>query len=133
MPKRSKAILKELFGAGAIPTGAQFIELIDSLEDALAPTTLTIVSATVTRYQKRHKIDTEGQAAADTLSTINGGADGEELILRAVDGSARAVTVDTAGNIAMDAGTHILDSVTAHLHLIYNDDTSKWNELSRSN
>lgn len=130
MAKRSKAILKEFFGAERFPSGAQFAELIDSLEDTLAPITLTIVSAAITVTQKRHKLDTEGQAASDTLSTINGGSDGEELILRLLT-DAHTVTIDLAGNIDM---TSSFSMATDHavLHLMYNGDTSKWNEVARS-
>lgn len=130
MAKRSKAILKEYFGAGALPSAAQFEDLIDSMDEALPPTTLTIVSAAISVTRKRHKIETEAQAASDTLSTINGGSDGEELILRLVDAS-RTVTVDSAGNIDI-ASSFSMATSRATLHLWYNGDASKWNEISRS-
>lgn len=131
MARRSKAILKEYFGAGAVPTSAHFEELIDSLEDALAPITLTIVSGTIDVVQKRHKLETEGQASSGTLSTINGGDDGDILFLRLLS-SSRTVTVDTAGNIAMAAGSFSMTTATAILVLMRNGDTSKWDEISRA-
>ncbi len=131
MARRSKNILKQFFSSGTLPTGAHFADLIDSLDDALAPTTLTVVSGAITVTQKRHKLETEGQAASGTLSTINGGADGDILILRLLS-SSRAVTVDTAGNIAMTSGSFSMATATATHALMYNGDTSKWNEISRS-
>lgn len=129
MPKRTKAILKEYFAAGAIPTGDQWGELIDSLEDNLAPTTLNIASGVVTRTQRRHKVDTEIQAATDDLDTINGGVDGEEIILRAVSGARTVVVKTGTGNINM-ASDFSLDDATKSLHLWYNGDTDEWNRVN---
>ncbi len=129
MAKRSRTILKEYFAQQTTPSGAQFAELIDSMEDNLAPTTLTIVSGEITRTQRRHKIETELQAATDDLDTINGGADGDEIILRAVSDSRTVVVKNGTGNIAM-SGDFSLDDDTDALHLWYNGDTSKWNRIS---
>lgn len=128
MAKRSRTILKEYFAASATPSGAQFAELIDSMEDNLAPTTLTIVAGVITRTQRRHKIDTELQASTDDLDTIDGGADGDELILRAVHDGRTVVVKNGTGNIAM-SGDFSLDDDTDALHLWYNGDTSKWNRI----
>lgn len=131
MPKRAKTILKEYFGAGATPTGAAFTELIDSLEDNLAPTTLTIAGGVVTRTQRRHKVDTEGQASTDDLDTINGLADGEELILRIVAAGRTVVLKDGTGNI--DIASDFSMSTTRHvIHLWYNGDDAKLQEIARN-
>ena len=129
MPKRTKVILKEFFAAGATPNGDRFAELIDSLEDNLAPTTLTIAVGEITRTQRRHKVDTENQAATDDVDTINGGADGDELILRAADGTRTSVFKNGTGNIVM-SGDFSLDDTTKSLHLWYNGDTDKWNRVN---
>lgn len=129
MAKRSRTILKEYFAAGATPTGRQFEELIDSLEDNLAPTTLNIVSGVITRTQRRHKVDTELLAATDDLYTIDGMADGEEIILRAVSDSRTTVVKASGGNIAMSGDFSLDDNVKA-LHLWYNGDTDKVNRVS---
>lgn len=131
MPKRSKAILKQYFGAGTVPTGAQFAEMLDSLEDNLAPTTLIIVNGAITRIQKRHKVDTEDGAATDDLDTIGGGADGEELILRIV--AAGRTVVLKAGTGDIDMATDFTMSTTRHvMHLWYNGDDAKWQEIARN-
>lgn len=129
MAKRTKAILKEYTASGAVPTGDQFTELLDSLEDNLAPTTLNIAVGVVTRTQRRHKVDTEVQAATDDLDTINGGVDGEEIILRAVSGSRTVVVKNGTGNINM-ASDFSLDDATKSIHLWYNGDTSEWNRVN---
>ncbi len=121
--------MKEYFAAGATPSSRQFSELIDSLEDNLAPTALSIVSGAITRTQRRHKVDTELQAATDDLDTINGMADGEEIILRAVSDSRTVVVKASGGNIAMSSDFS-LDGDTKALHLWYNGDTDKLNRIS---
>lgn len=129
MPKRTKAILKEYTASGTVPTGDQFAELLDSLEDNLAPTTLNIAAGVITRTQRRHKVDTEIQAATDDLDTINGGVDGEEIILRAVSGSRTVVVKNGTGNINI-ASDFSLDDATKSIHLWYNGDTDEWNRVN---
>lgn len=131
MAKRSKQILKEYFASGALPTGAQFAELIDSFAEALTPAKLTIVSGAVTRTQRQHKIETESGAASDDLDTINGGADGEELILRLFDATHAVTVKNGTGNVVIPSDA-LLDSASKSLHLWYNGDTAKWNEISRN-
>lgn len=131
MAKRAKSILKEYLASGAFPTGAQFSEMLDSLEDNLAPTTLSIVSGVITRTQRRHIVDTEAQASTDDLDTINGGADGEELILRIAAAGRTVVLKDGTGNI--DMASDFSMSTTRHvIHLWYNGDDGKWQEIARN-
>lgn len=131
MPKRSKTILKEYLGAGTVPTGSQFAEMLDSLEDNLAPTTLIIVNGAITRTQKRHKVDTEDGASTDDLDTIGGGADGEELILRIAVSGRTVVLKEGTGDI--DMASDFSMSTTRHvMHLWYNGDDAKWQEIARN-
>jgi hypothetical protein len=60
---------------------------------------LTISSGEITPNQSFHRIDTEGDAATDTLVTINGGNTGDILILKP-SSSGRDITIqDGSGNI----------------------------------
>lgn len=77
-------------------------------------------------------VDTEGAAAADDLVTINGGVDGQIIILRSTVSLTRVVTVkDSTGNMRL-AGDMVLDSATDSLTL-YQIGGSVWIELARSN
>ncbi len=90
---------------------------------------LTIATAAITKTKSFHRIAGEG-AAADTLSTINGGNEGDILVLRS-DDSANDITVDEAGNIVLEsAGSFIMTNVEDTLTLIF--DGTNWLELSRS-
>lgn len=92
-----------------------------------ASTELTIASGAVTAGAKTfYTVDTEGDAASDDLDTINGGAAGETLILRANNGG-RTVVLTTAGNIVTPTGSSIsLDETYKVVWLIYDGDLSKW-------
>lgn len=95
------------------------------LTDASAE--LTIASGAVTVTQTFHRIDTESDAASDDLTTINGGADGQFLVIRA-ENTAREVVVTTAGNITTSDGNNVsLDELYKFVLLIYDGNRSKWN------
>jgi hypothetical protein len=66
-------------------------EAIDQLNLGVE-TELTIASGVITVTLSRHQIDTEGDAATDELTQINGGAIGDVLYLRSVS-SARVPTL----------------------------------------
>lgn len=92
-----------------------------------ASTELTIASGAVTAGVKTfYRIDTESDAASDDLDTINGGAAGEMLIIRA-ENTGRTVVVTTAGNIVTpNAASIALDETYKMLWLIYDGGLSKW-------
>jgi hypothetical protein len=90
-------------------------------------TELTIATGAITVTQTFHRIDTEADAASDNLDTINGGTDGQFLVIRAENGG-REVVVTTAGNITTGDGNNVsLDEVYKFLLLIYDGNRSKWN------
>jgi hypothetical protein len=68
-----------------------------------APSEKTIASGEITvigtNYFRHHTVDTEGDAASDDLTTINGGNPGELLIIRAESGSRDVVCKDGASLI----------------------------------
>jgi hypothetical protein len=91
---------------------------------------LVIATGAITITKSFHKIDTEASAATDDLAIINGGVDGDVLILKAVDNARTVVVKDGSGNILL-AGDMSLDSNADTLSLIY--DNGSWLETSRSN
>lgn len=87
---------------------------------------LTIASGAITVTGVNHTVDTEGDAASDDLDTINGGADGQILIL-STENSSRDVVVTQAGNIATGGAANItLGNVNDELMLKYDSAQSKW-------
>jgi len=92
---------------------------------------LTISDGVITTTKSYHWVDTEGAAAADNLDIINGGTDGQILVLRTVD-SGRDVTLrDAVGNLQI-AGNFTLATRSDRITLLYDGDLALWVELSRS-
>jgi len=82
-----------------------------------APTELTIATDIITVTQTLHSVDTQADAATDDLVTINGGADGQVLFLRA-NNVGRIATLKETGNIIIPLGTE--------LSLVNSEGTVKW-------
>jgi hypothetical protein len=103
----------------------------DGLKINLGPASpLGIVNGAVTITGSFHQIDTESLSSSDNLDTINGGAEGDVLILRAVDDGRTVVVRDNQGNCRLSSNcslNHSHDTVT----LLFNG--SVWLELARSN
>lgn len=79
---------------------------------------------------KRLLVDTEGAAATDDLTTINGGYIGQYLTLNQATNS-RDVTVKTGtGNISLTGGDYTIGTSTRTITLFY--DGSTWNEVART-
>jgi hypothetical protein len=86
---------------------------------------LTISTDAITVTQTIHTIDTEASAASDDLVTINGGTDGQLIVIRAFH-TDRSIVVLETGNI-LTAGIPItLDSTGKYLMLVYDGGLSKW-------
>jgi len=60
---------------------------------------VTIAAGVVTKTRSHHTIDTESDAATDDLVTINGGAEGEILLIRPSSGVRTIVLKHNIGNI----------------------------------
>ena len=110
--------------------GDDHIRLLKSTIAATFPN----VSGAVTATGSYHRIDTEGDAGTDSLITINGGVDGQLLVLQSA-GSARDTTLedtgDAGGNLFLNGDftlSHAQDSIT----LLYSSADSGWIEVSRS-
>jgi hypothetical protein len=93
--------------------------------------TLTIASGAVTVTSTYHRLDTEGGAATDNLDTINGGVDGQLLILSDVSSSRDVTAKDATGNIQL-TGDFTFLTARDKLILIYDATAGVWCEISRS-
>lgn len=90
---------------------------------------LTIAAGAIAVTGNFHRVDTEAAAATDDLDTINGGSDGQRLILSSVS-SARDVTIKNGtGNIV--CGSDFILSNTSDLIELINV-AGTWRQVSRS-
>lgn len=103
----------------------------DGLKLNLGPAApLGIVGGSVTVTGSFHQVDTEGLTSSDNLDNILGGAEGDLLILRAVNDGRTVVVRDNQGNCRLPSNcslNHSSDTVT----LLFNG--SVWVEIARSN
>jgi hypothetical protein len=118
-------------------------QIVRQMDEALEsryifkPTEVTIASGAITVSRTHHTVDTEADADPDQLDTINGGIDGQLLILRsqasARDVEVRDVTVG-AGNIRLaGAVTMDLDNRRDVLVLLYvGGSVAEWVEITRA-
>lgn len=99
---------------------------------AIAPDAgaLTIATGAVTATGSYHTLIGEG-AAIDDLDTINGGTDGQLLILQADDDTVTITAKDGTGNLLLSADM-ALDNASDTLTLLYSAANSAWVEISRS-
>ena len=94
-------------------------ELRDAINDMLAGNrsweqlnfgaqSLTIATGAVTATYSYIVVDTEGAAATDDLTTINGGSDGDVLYIRSAN-AGRVVTLKSGvGNVVLSSGDTVL-------------------------
>lgn len=94
-----------------------------------SPTTLTVVGGTITVTKSFHKVDSPS-AGTTNLVTINGGQQGNTLILMAANPAKTISCRDKTGNLRL-AGNFNLDSDVDTITLLY--DGTVWVELCRSN
>lgn len=91
-----------------------------------APATeLTIATGAITAAQTIHLVDTESDAATDDLVTINGGADGLQLEIRAAHAD-RTVVIKETGNILTGGSDIRLDDTNKYILFTYDGALSKW-------
>jgi hypothetical protein len=95
-------------------------------------TELVVASGVVTITRGYHSLDTEGGASTDNLDTINGGVDGQILVLRS-NNAARDTTLTESGNLKLSSTTMVLDDPKDTIMLIYQGGGNYWQEVSRSN
>jgi len=112
-------------------TGLEFVTPSGSSSWNLGtPTELTISSGAVTITGHHHIIDTESDASSDDLDTINGGTDGDFLVIRNADNARDVVVRDGriyGGNIyTRFAGSVTLDETVMQMAFIYSSTHSAW-------
>ena len=89
---------------------------------------LTIASGVITITHSYHQIDTESDASSDNLQTINGGSDGQILMLRTSNNSRDVVLIHDNGNIFIsDGDDHTLSTANGIVVLFKNG--NNWYEL----
>ena len=111
----------------SVQTGRGEVGRINVADD----TTLTIATGVITATQTYHAVDTEAAGATDDLDTINGGAEGDLLIIFPVDATHTVVAKHGTGNLNLAAGVDFtMDENDDFLMLLY--DGALWQELSRS-
>ena len=93
---------------------------------------LTISSGVVTITSSLHNIDTEASAATDDLDTINGGMDGQRLVISANSSTRTVIVKDLTGNLQINSDFSMTNQAD-RLELIYDEATSFWYEVARSN
>lgn len=94
--------------------------------------TLTIAAGVITATSSFHYVDTESAAATDDLVTINGGANGDLLMMRPVSASRVITLKDGSGNLQL-AGDFVMDNGRDRILLHYDSSVSAWCEICRSN
>ena len=86
---------------------------------------LTIAAGVVTFTKSYHKIDTQADAATDDLDTINVGADGRILLLRAENAARTVVLKNGTGNLDLGGDIYLTDTDQV-VTLIYDETLVKW-------
>lgn len=95
---------------------------------------LVIASGSITVTHSYHIVDTEGGAATDDLTNINGGVDGQILVIRSLTFSRDITIKHNAGNILLSGLTDkILDNIADKITLIYDGALDKWTEITFAN
>ena len=97
-------------------------------------TALTIATGvvTLTNNSSSYALDTEGAAATDNLDTINGGQDGQIVILNSANAARNVVVKHNIGNIFNPYATDItLDLTTDIVQLRYSLTAAKWIVVSQ--
>jgi len=92
-----------------------------------AKSELTIIDGVVTKTGPYHRIAAQ-TGTTDTLTTINGGMEGQMLFLLPASGD--TITFSDSANLKL-AGNFVADSTQDMLQLLHNG--SNWVEISRSN
>lgn len=86
---------------------------------------LTIAGGVITKAYYHHTVDTEANAASDELVTINGGSEGEILLIRPSNSARTIVLRHNIGNIWSPHGMDLsLEDADSYALLAYSG--SKW-------
>ena len=92
---------------------------------------LTIATGAITVTSTKHSIRTQGAVGSDDLDTINGGEEGQLLVINAGSNVETVAVKDGTGNLSLSADFSMTHSED-RLVLIYDNAATLWVELSRS-
>lgn len=92
--------------------------------------TLTIAGGIVTATRGWHLLETEGAASSDDLDTINGGVEGQQLVLQLATSGHDVVLKNGTGNLALGDADITLESPYDNVRLLWQG--SRWVLLSYS-
>jgi hypothetical protein len=121
-------------GPGSINAVSYYLngaQLFTGFNNLGAVSSKTIATGAITATATRTRLDTEAAAATDDLDTINGGSDGDLIILSTTNSARDVVVKDGTGNLVL-AGDFTLSTTSDRIKLIYDSTLSAWVELSRS-
>ena len=88
-------------------------------------TELTIAAGAITVTQLLHTIDTQDDDPSDDLVTINGGAAGQFIRIRA-ENAARTIVIKETGNILTGGSDITLEDTDQYIELQYDATLTKW-------
>ena len=116
--------------ASAVLTSAQMNTYVTDNENFLktnialeAATELTIAAGVITKTKGYHDVDTQADAAEDDLDTINGGAEGEVIFLRAENAARTVICKHGTGNLDL-RGNDIYLTDTDQILVLMHDGTN---------
>ena len=99
-----------------IRDNGNYLKTTFALEEA---TELTIDGGEILRTKTNHSVDTEGDAATDNLDTINGGNEGDIIILRAANSARTVILKNGTGNLDLGGDIYLTD-INQHVALLHN-------------
>lgn len=116
--------------AGVTTISNLVISALDTLAFGDTASELTINAGAITVTASHHLVDTEGDAATDNLDTINGGVDGQMLIIHPAAAGRTVVIRDSGvsgGNISTAGGAAVsLTTIYGTAILIYDTGNTIW-------
>lgn len=101
----------------------------DGLVNFDTQTTVIAASDAITVTKSYHTVDTEAGLNSDDIATINGGKEGDILVIKPIADTRTLIARNAAGNLKLDSD-FTMDDVQDTLTLMF--DGTNWNELSRS-
>jgi len=118
-----------------VNVGETAVEFVDHVTPAVinfgAQELLTISSGSITRTATTSFFQVAAESGiADNLSTINGGSDGDVIVIKSDTGD--TITVNEAGNISLVGTTRTLDNPADKFTCIYDSSISKWCEIAQA-
>jgi len=129
-----QTVAKYTGGLVNILRGGDITMLADKCLAFTESTSLTIgAGGDITIQGNNTVVDTAGGAASDNLDTLNGGTDGQIVVLHAANDAHTVVCRDGVGNLSLTGGVDFsLDSDCDTITLIFDGAAGLWLELCRA-